>query len=174
MNYSAIFSTPTRTASSTLHSVSTFITHVPDFSELRPSGSDKRTSGSVCAAEEDGKQAIVQDYLTPLKLVQLSGEPDLSRVAFLELSVNTTENSLGNFGKWIVSLLHVHIPSLLFIPTSLCRACFIVAVILVQERCFVFSFSELHLTITEILCIFKFWCIFVGISICICEVSFIL
>ena len=54
------------------------------------------------ASTTDGKRAAAQDYLTPLKLVQLCGEPDLSKVTFLEVAVNTTENSLGNFGKCMV------------------------------------------------------------------------
>ncbi len=45
---------------------------------------------------------MAQDYLTPMKLVQLSQEPDLTKLTFLELTVNTTENSLGDFGEQLL------------------------------------------------------------------------
>ena len=44
-------------------------------------------------------QTLQQDYLSPIKLVQLTAEPDLSRVTSLHLSIDTTENSVGNFGR---------------------------------------------------------------------------
>ncbi len=44
-------------------------------------------------------EALSQDYLSPIKLMQLAAEPDLSRVSYLELSIDTTENGVGNFGK---------------------------------------------------------------------------
>lgn len=96
MNVSATFSPPRRSPSSALHCESVHITDVSDISNPCPSDS-KGTSSSVNAT--GSRPAIDQDYLTPLKLVHLSNEPDLSRVTFLELTVNTTENSLGNFGK---------------------------------------------------------------------------
>ena len=40
-----------------------------------------------------------QQYLSPMKLVQITHEPDLSRVTYLELSINTAESSVGNFGE---------------------------------------------------------------------------
>ena len=42
-----------------------------------------------------------QDYLSPQKLTELTGEDDLSKVTYLEFSVNTSENSLGNFGEYL-------------------------------------------------------------------------
>lgn len=53
---------------------------------------------------EEGKkpastESLQQGYLSPMKLVQLTEEPDLSQVSYLELSVNTVEHSVGNFGE---------------------------------------------------------------------------
>ena len=82
-----------RRMKSPLHSASIQITDdFADYANPQPWGphQDERQPGS--------SEVINQGYLSPLKLVQLTGEPDLSRVAYLELSINTTENSLGNFG----------------------------------------------------------------------------
>ena len=59
-------------------------------------------------------EALNQDYLSPMKLVQLTSEPDLSRVSHLELTINTTENSVGNFGKQDLTAC----ASLLVLPPS--------------------------------------------------------
>lgn len=45
------------------------------------------------------REPLNQGFLSPMKLVQLTEEPDLSKVTYLELSINTSENSVGNFGK---------------------------------------------------------------------------
>lgn len=95
----AMLSSPTRSSPSALHSASVHITEVSDFSNPHPQESGNSRRSSLDSVTEDVRTGITQDYLTPLKLMQLSQEPDLSRVTFLELSVNTTENSLGNFGK---------------------------------------------------------------------------
>ncbi len=50
-----------------------------------------------------GKEGLSQDYLSPLQLVQITGEPDLKRVTYLELSIDTTENSRGNFGVFDIT-----------------------------------------------------------------------
>lgn len=41
---------------------------------------------------------LSSDYLSPKKLIELTGERDLSKVTYLEFSINTMDNSLGNFG----------------------------------------------------------------------------
>ena len=41
---------------------------------------------------------VAHQSLFPLQR-ELTGQPDLSQVTYLELSINTSENSLGNFGK---------------------------------------------------------------------------
>lgn len=59
--------------------------------------------------KEEGRKLVggeTSDYLSPIKLVQLTVEPDLSRVTYLELTIDTTENSVGNFGKWLSCLCH--------------------------------------------------------------------
>lgn len=45
------------------------------------------------------RETLNQDYLSPMKLIQLTQVPDLSRVTYLELSIDTTGSSVGNFGK---------------------------------------------------------------------------
>ena len=43
-------------------------------------------------------RGICQDYLSPNKLSEITGEKDLRNVTYLDLSVNSSESSLGNFG----------------------------------------------------------------------------
>lgn len=79
-----------------LHSASV---HITDYSEsVNPQPWE--SSGNEERSREGG---MIQDYLSPVKLIQLSGEPDLRRITSLELTVNTMENSLGNFGMHIVN-----------------------------------------------------------------------
>lgn len=69
-------------------------------------------------------QTLQQDYLSPIKLVQLTAEPDLSRVTCLHLSIDTTENSVGNFGAHLPNLTQLrftesNIPCVRDLGTSL-------------------------------------------------------
>ena len=97
----ATFSPSRESSPRGLHSTSVHIAEISEFSNPHP---EPNLSGNLRSAsvspsiEEDCMSPLVQDYLTPMKLVQLTREPDLMRLTFLELTVNTTENSLGDFG----------------------------------------------------------------------------
>ena len=53
----------------------------------------------LAKAKNREKDGLSHDYLSPKKLMELTGERDLSKVTYLEFSINTLENSVGNFGK---------------------------------------------------------------------------
>lgn len=76
-----------------LHSASIHISSFPEAVNPQPWGQEQ-ADGSKAVREP-----LNQGYLSPMKLVQLTEEPDLSRVTYLELSISTSENSVGNFGK---------------------------------------------------------------------------
>ena len=88
-----MFSSPAQrtVASSPLHSASVHITGFADLVNPNPWKFDlpKRR-------EENDDPS--QGYLSPKKLVELTGESNLQKVDYLEFSINTLENSLGNFG----------------------------------------------------------------------------
>ncbi|XP_028409473.1 leucine-rich repeat-containing protein 56-like [Dendronephthya gigantea] len=52
---------------------------------------------------EDTEQ-LMEDFLSPQKLKNLTGIQDLHEVVFLEMIVNTLQNSLGNFGSMVQNL----------------------------------------------------------------------
>lgn len=78
---------------SSLHSASV---HISSFTETA-------TNPHPWETMEDGskpvREPLNQNYLSPMKLVQLTEEPDLDSVTYLQLSIDTSENSVGNFGK---------------------------------------------------------------------------
>lgn len=77
-----------------LHSASIHISNFPEAQTATnpyPQGQGDRASAV--------REPLNQGFLSPMKLVQLTEEPDLSKVTYLELSINTSENSVGNFGK---------------------------------------------------------------------------
>ena len=72
-----------------LHSASVHITEFPEVINPRP-----------WEVEFEGlTSGFGQDYLSPRKLSKLTGESNLKNVTYLELSVNSDESSLGNFGR---------------------------------------------------------------------------
>lgn len=79
--------------------------HISYLTETASSNPRPREAGDDGRKPMSG-EALNQEYLSPMKLVQLTSEPDLSRVSSLELTINTTENSVGNFGKQ--NILHMH------------------------------------------------------------------
>lgn len=67
---------------------------------------------------------IVNDYLSPSKLQEISCSNDLSKVTQIEMVVDTSETSLGNFGQYLPQLIQLKlnnslIPTLRDIGTSL-------------------------------------------------------
>ena len=91
---SVLSSTPRQTLPSRLHSASV---HITGFAEL-VNPSPWKFDLPVRAREREG-DGLSHDYLSPRKLTELTGESDLSKVTYLEFSINTLENSLGNFGN---------------------------------------------------------------------------
>lgn len=49
-------------------------------------------------------EQLMEDYLSPQKLKCLTGIRNLQELLFLEMVVNTTQNSLGNFGNMVANL----------------------------------------------------------------------
>lgn len=86
-----------RVNKSPLHSASV---NISDFTEVALNPQPRGVGASKDGGDKPLKEPMNQDYLSPMKLVQLTEEPDLSRVTYLELSINTAENSLGNFGNF--------------------------------------------------------------------------
>ena len=104
-------SPPKRTASSSLHSASVHITGFADLVNPNP------WIFELPERKEREKDDPSCDYLSPKKLVELTGERNLHKLNYLEFSINTKENSLGNFGKYIFApqcmhgalcLFHIH------------------------------------------------------------------
>ncbi|KAJ8249192.1 hypothetical protein GJAV_G00232150 [Gymnothorax javanicus] len=76
-----------------------------------PSVSVTELSGSgqinpTPAVYEDSDH-IIDLYLCPEKLKELTGVEDLGQVSALQLCVDTRENTLGNFGSYLPNLLHL-------------------------------------------------------------------
>ncbi len=77
-----------------LHSASVHIREFPGVVNPRP-----------WEAEFGGlSQGLGQDYLSPRKLIEISGERDLKSVTYMDLTVNSADNSLGNFGEWMAGI----------------------------------------------------------------------
>ena len=89
---SVFSSSAQHTTSSPLHSASVQITGFADLVNPNPWKFD------LPERREKEKNDPSQDYLSPKKLVELTGESNLHKVSYLEFSINTLENSLGNFG----------------------------------------------------------------------------
>ena len=101
----SVFSTPPRRASpSQLHSASVHITGFADFVNPSPWNFDLPSTSRPREKDRDG---MSHEYLSPKKLTELTGEEELSKVSYLEVSLNTLENSLGNFGIIIYTLQRV-------------------------------------------------------------------
>ncbi|XP_071954977.1 leucine-rich repeat-containing protein 56-like [Antedon mediterranea] len=50
---------------------------------------------------------LLEDYLSPTKLKALTGVDDLDDIKLLEMKVDTSETSLGNFGSMVPNLKHL-------------------------------------------------------------------
>eukprot|EP00051_Salpingoeca_urceolata_P026426 m.477256 g.477256 ORF g.477256 m.477256 type:complete len:552 (+) comp20796_c0_seq1:152-1807(+) len=75
----------------------------------RPGTAAVRITGSALVAPrnprpQSASDDVIEEYLSENKLQTLSGLQDLSKVTFLELKVDTTENSLGRFGSLVPNL----------------------------------------------------------------------
>ncbi|XP_064392424.1 leucine-rich repeat-containing protein 56-like [Halichondria panicea] len=77
-----------------LHSASVCITEFPDVVNPQPWETE---FGEL-------SQGLGQDYLSPRKLIKITGERDLKGVTYMDLTVNSSENSLGNFGCHVPNL----------------------------------------------------------------------
>ncbi|RNA39995.1 leucine-rich repeat-containing 56 isoform X1 [Brachionus plicatilis] len=69
---------------------------------------------------------LLEEYLSPTKLKALTGVNDLGSVEFLEMIVDTSETSLGNFGIYLPHLRQLklngsHVPRIRDLGTSLCH-----------------------------------------------------
>ena len=93
---SVISSPPRRSEPSRLHSASVHITGLAELVNPSPWTFDLPARAEERDSEGDG---LSRDYLSPRKLTELTGESDLGKVTYLEFSINTMENSLGNFGN---------------------------------------------------------------------------
>ncbi len=85
---------------SPLYSVSVHISSLVESDSVNPQpwGPEGRGATGSSALRE----TLNQDYLSPMNLVQITQEPDLGRVTYLELSINTTGSSVGNFGNPLI------------------------------------------------------------------------
>ena len=66
---------------------------------------------------------LVNDFLSPAKLREITGKNDLTTVDSIEMMVNTSETTLGNFGQYLTNLTQLKlndsfIPSVRDIGTS--------------------------------------------------------
>ncbi|XP_070552133.1 leucine-rich repeat-containing protein 56-like [Ptychodera flava] len=66
---------------------------------------DYRVNPEPIVVEET--ELLLEEYLSPTKLRTLTGVEDLEDVSFLEMRVDTTETSLGNFGTMLPRLKHL-------------------------------------------------------------------
>ena len=94
---SVLGSPPNLASPSPLHSASVHITSFADFVNPRPSWEFDLPKRTVDRELEEEDLSHV--YLSPKKLMELTGESNLNNVTYLEFSINTLENSLGNFGN---------------------------------------------------------------------------
>ena len=76
--------------------VSKFTVHISGFQDqdkINPRPNEKTES-----------EYLLEEYLSPSRLRELTSQSDLSQVTSLQMVVDTTENSLGNFGHYLPSL----------------------------------------------------------------------
>jgi len=83
-------------------------------------GSNFTNPDPVVMKESD---SLVNDFLSPARLQKISGQNDLSKVDAIEMNVNTSETTLGNFGQYLPNLTQLKlndscIPSIRDIGTS--------------------------------------------------------
>lgn len=97
---------PDRANKSALHSASIHISSFPDAEAVINPQPWRQQQEEGSKGSKAVREPLNQGYLSPMKLVQLTEVPDLSRVTYLELSINTSENSVGNFGKSSYTLLY--------------------------------------------------------------------
>jgi Leucine-rich repeat (LRR) protein len=67
---------------------------------------------------------LLEEFLSPTKLKALTGVNDLKKVEYLEMIVDTSETSLGNFGIYLPNLKQLklngsHVPRIRDLGTSL-------------------------------------------------------
>ncbi|XP_043915589.1 leucine-rich repeat-containing protein 56 isoform X2 [Protopterus annectens] len=72
------------------------VTDLGDFDLINPNPVSKEDS-----------EILVDEYLSPAKLLALTGAEDLKQVKTLEMLVYTQENSLGNFGAYLPNLIQL-------------------------------------------------------------------
>ena len=78
------------------NSGSKFTVHISDFQDqdkINPRPSEKTES-----------EYLLEEFLSPGRLKEITGESTLDNVATLQMVVDTTENSLGNFGLYLPNL----------------------------------------------------------------------
>ncbi|XP_038052184.1 leucine-rich repeat-containing protein 56-like isoform X2 [Patiria miniata] len=56
---------------------------------------------------EEDTEFLLEDYLSSAKMKEMTGVDDLDDVKFLEMRVDTTETSLGNFGTMVPNLKYL-------------------------------------------------------------------
>ncbi|XP_072032797.1 leucine-rich repeat-containing protein 56-like [Amphiura filiformis] len=70
--------------------------HITEFGDIR-------VNPQPIVQEED-TDVLLEEYLSPRKLKEMTGVDDLEDIKFLEMRVDTTETSLGNFGSMVPNL----------------------------------------------------------------------
>lgn len=84
------------------------IEHVPqvprEFSSVRIREFDDSTANPEPIAQDEEADQLLEEFLSPSKLRSLTGFKNLDEVEYLEMKVDTRENSLGNFGALLPNL----------------------------------------------------------------------
>ncbi|XP_013414483.1 uncharacterized protein LOC106176571 [Lingula anatina] len=78
---------------------------------------------------------LLEEYLSPRKLRLLTGLDNLEEVKYLEMKVDTSETSLGNFGQYLPSLTQLKLANSIIASVRDLGSCFSKLRVLWMQRC---------------------------------------
>ncbi|XP_074660110.1 uncharacterized protein LOC141912680 isoform X2 [Tubulanus polymorphus] len=102
---------------------------------------------------------LLEEYLSPRKLRALTGVDDLDQVKYLEMKVDTSETSLGNFGALLTNLVQLKVSNSIIASVRDLGSCLDNLKVLWMARCALqeldglssmYSLRELYLAYNEI------------------------
>ncbi|XP_073246688.1 leucine-rich repeat-containing protein 56-like [Porites lutea] len=87
------------------------VEHIPtiprELSSVRIREFDESTANPEPIAQDDEADHLLEEFLSPAKLRFLTGMKNLDEVKYLEMKVDTRDNSLGNFGALLPNLVEL-------------------------------------------------------------------
>ncbi|KAJ7360064.1 Leucine-rich repeat-containing protein 56 [Desmophyllum pertusum] len=93
----------------TLEQIERLLPAPREISSVRIREFDDSTANPEPIAQDEEADQLLEEFLSPSKLRSLTGFKNLDEVEYLEMKVDTRENSLGNFGALLPSLVELKI-----------------------------------------------------------------